>query len=120
MNIGPRRACRVKVKKNRGLQSLVARLAGAPAQRSLCPRRQGEGYRSRAAFKLLELDAEIPFSEKRRPGAGSGRGARRLEPGGGGKAARTVVAADVLAMEAIPGVTFFQADLTDAATSRRC
>ena len=51
------------------------------------------------------------------------KGAKVLDlgaaPGGWSQVAAargaTVVAADVLAMEAIPGVTFFQADLTDAA-----
>ena len=72
-----------------------------------------EGYRSRAAFKLLELDGKFHFLKS---------GARVLDlgsaPGGWSQVAAAkgaqVVAADVLEMEAIPGVTFFQADLTDA------
>ena len=72
-----------------------------------------EGYRSRAAFKLLDLDAKFHFLKK---------GARVLDlgsaPGGWSQVAAAkgaiVVAADVLEMEALPGVTFFQADLTDA------
>ena len=71
-----------------------------------------EGYRSRAAFKLLELDAKFHFLKK---------GARVLDlgsaPGGWSQVTAAkgahVVAADVLEMEAIPGVTFFRADLTD-------
>lgn len=71
-----------------------------------------EGYRSRAAFKLLELDAKFHFLKK---------GAQVLDlgaaPGGWSQVAAAkgahVVAADVLEMEAIPGVTFFQADLTE-------
>lgn len=71
-----------------------------------------EGYRSRAAFKLLELDAKFHLLKK---------GMRVLDlgaaPGGWSQVAAAkgahVVAADVLDMEAIPGVTFFQADLTD-------
>jgi 23S rRNA (uridine2552-2'-O)-methyltransferase len=61
---------------------------------------------------LLELDAKFHFLKK---------GARVLDlgaaPGGWSQVAAakgaTVVAADVLAMEAIAGVIFFQADLTD-------
>jgi 23S rRNA (uridine2552-2'-O)-methyltransferase len=74
---------------------------------------KGKGYRSRAAFKLVELDEKYRLLKK---------GARVLDlgaaPGGWSQVAAakgaTVVAADVLAIEPIPGVTFFQADLTDA------
>jgi len=74
-----------------------------------------EGWRSRAAFKLIELDKKFHFLRK---------GARVLDlgsaPGGwsqvAAKSGAVVVAADVLEMEAISGVTFFRADLTDAAT----
>jgi 23S rRNA (uridine2552-2'-O)-methyltransferase len=73
---------------------------------------RSKGFRSRAAFKLLELDEKFRFLKK---------GARVLDlgaaPGGwsqvAAKAGATVVAADVLEMEDIPGVTFFKADLTD-------
>jgi 23S rRNA (uridine2552-2'-O)-methyltransferase len=73
---------------------------------------KGAGYRSRAAFKIKELDERFHLLKK---------GARVLDlgaaPGGWSQVAvakgATVVAADVLAMEEIPGVIFFQADLTD-------
>ncbi|MGN6517604.1 MAG: RlmE family RNA methyltransferase [Rhizomicrobium sp.] len=74
-----------------------------------------KGYRSRAAFKLVELDSKFHFLKK---------GARILDlgaaPGGWSQVAAAragdtgkIVAADVLAMELIPGVEIFQADLTD-------
>jgi 23S rRNA (uridine2552-2'-O)-methyltransferase len=71
-----------------------------------------KGYRSRAAFKLLELDAKFHFLRK---------GAKVLDlgaaPGGWSQLASqrgaTVVAADILEMEPIPLVTFFQVDLAD-------
>ena len=74
-----------------------------------------EGWRSRAAFKLIELDKKFHVLRK---------GARVLDlgsaPGGwsqvAAKAGALVVAADVLEMEPITGVTFFQADLSDTAT----
>ena len=74
-----------------------------------------EGWRSRAAFKLIEMDKKFHFLHK---------GARVLDlgstPGGwsqvAAKSGALVVAADVLEMEPIAGVTFFQADLTDPAT----
>ena len=73
---------------------------------------KSKGYRSRAAFKLVELNEKFRFLKK---------GARVLDlgaaPGGWSQVAvqagAIVVAADVLEMEQIPGVTFFQADLTD-------
>jgi len=104
---------RVKVKKAGGLKQSsrqwLTRQLNDPYVRAA----RKEGYRSRAAFKLLELDAKFHFFKK---------GARVLDlgaaPGGWSQVAAAkgavVVAADVLAMEAIPGVTFFQADLTDA------
>ena len=102
----------VKVKKDRGrTQSSRAWL-----QRQLndpyVAAAKSKGYRSRAAFKLAELNEKFRFLKK---------GARVLDlgaaPGGwsqvAANAGATVVAADVLEMEQIPGVTFFQADLTD-------
>ena len=73
---------------------------------------RAKGYKSRAAFKLLELDEKFHFLKK---------GAKVLDlgaaPGGWSQVAAqkggTVVAADVLAMDQVPGVLFFQADLTD-------
>src|SRR5947208_9796554 len=102
----------VKVKKDRGR---------TPSSRAWLKRQlndpyvaaaRSKGFRSRAAFKLLELDEKFRFLKK---------GARVLDlgaaPGGwsqvAAKAGATVVAADVLEMEDIPGVTFFRADLTD-------
>jgi len=103
----------VKVKKDRGrTQSSRAWL-----QRQLndpyVAAAKSSGYRSRAAFKLVELDQKFRFLKK---------GARVLDlgaaPGGWSQVAAAkgaiVVAADVLEMEEIPGVTFFKADLTDA------
>ncbi|HWA88712.1 MAG TPA: RlmE family RNA methyltransferase [Rhizomicrobium sp.] len=75
-----------------------------------------EGWRSRAAFKLIELDEKFRFLK---------RGARVLDlgaaPGGWtqvavARAAGTVVGADILEMEPIPGATTLQLDLLDAAT----
>jgi 23S rRNA (uridine2552-2'-O)-methyltransferase len=103
----------VKVNKDRGrTQSSRAWL-----QRQLndpyVAKAKSAGYRSRAAFKLVELDEKFHFLKK---------GQRVLDlgsaPGGWSQVAATrgatVVAADVLVMDEIPGVTFFQADLTDA------
>jgi 23S rRNA (uridine2552-2'-O)-methyltransferase len=79
-----------------------------------------KGYRSRAAFKLLELDDKFHFLA---------RGARILDlgaaPGGWSQIARErvgpkgeVVATDILEMEPLDGVTFLHADLLDARTPK--
>jgi 23S rRNA (uridine2552-2'-O)-methyltransferase len=76
---------------------------------------KAKGYRSRAAFKIVELDSKFRLFKK---------GMRVLDlgaaPGGWSQVAATrvgdtgkVVAADVLEMEPIPGVEVFLADLTD-------
>lgn len=74
-----------------------------------------KGYRSRAAFKLVELDTQFHFLKK---------GARIIDlgaaPGGWSQVAADIVgptgriiAIDILEMEPLPGVQIFHADLTD-------
>ncbi|HVV64706.1 MAG TPA: RlmE family RNA methyltransferase [Rhizomicrobium sp.] len=80
-----------------------------------------EGFRSRAAFKLIELDDKFHFLKKgarvldlgAAPGGWSQVAARRAGPGA------TVVAADILAMEPLAGVAVLQCDLLDAETPAR-
>ena len=103
----------VKVKKDRGRTAASRAWLQRQLNDPYVAAARSKGYRSRAAFKLIELDERFHFLRK---------GAKVLDlgsaPGGWSQiaAARgaTVVAADVLDMEEIPGVTFFQADLTDA------
>ncbi|HXS05702.1 MAG TPA: RlmE family RNA methyltransferase [Rhizomicrobium sp.] len=103
---------RVKVKKKHGLKASSREWLTRQLNDPYVHAAKEKGYRSRAAFKLLELDAKFHFLRK---------GARVLDlgsaPGGWSQVAAakgaTVVAADVLEMEALPGVTFFKADLTD-------
>ena len=79
-------------------------------------RARREGFRSRAAFKLAEIDHKhhVLKSGARvldlgaAPGGWSQVAARRVGPRG------RVVAIDVLQMEAIPGVEFAQLDFLDA------
>ena len=102
----------VKVKKAKGRTASSRQWLQRQLNDPYVAAARGKGYRSRAAFKLAELDEKFRLLKK---------GARVLDlgaaPGGWSQVAAargaTVVAADVLAMEAIPGVTFFQADLTD-------
>jgi 23S rRNA (uridine2552-2'-O)-methyltransferase len=102
----------VKIKKSRGRTASSRQWLQRQLNDPYVAAAKGKGYRSRAAFKLVELDTKYRLLKK---------GARVLDlgaaPGGWSQVAvakgATVVAADVLAMEAIPGVTIFQADLTD-------
>jgi 23S rRNA (uridine2552-2'-O)-methyltransferase len=80
-------------------------------------RARADGYRARAAYKLLELDEKFHFLK---------RGARVIDlgaaPGGWAqvavkKGAGKVVGVDLLPMEPLAGATFFQLDLLDPATA---
>lgn len=79
---------------------------------------KSKGYRSRAAFKIIELDDKFHFFKK---------GARVLDlgaaPGGWSQIAAQrvgekgkVVATDILEMEPLDHVMFLQADMLDAGT----
>jgi 23S rRNA (uridine2552-2'-O)-methyltransferase len=81
-------------------------------------RARAEGYRARAAFKLIELDEQFHFLK---------RGARVIDlgaaPGGWAqvavqRGAKNVVGVDLLPIDPLPGAAFFQLDLLDATTPR--
>lgn len=112
---------RVKLRTARGRkvssQAWLARQLNDPYVRAA----KAEGYRSRAAFKLKELDGKFHFLKK---------GARVLDlgaaPGGWVQAALErigptghVVGADILEMEPIAGATLIVADLLAPETPAR-
>ncbi len=80
-----------------------------------------EGFRSRAAFKLAELDDKYRFLKKgarvldlgAAPGGWSQVAAKRVGEGG------RIVAADILETEPLAGVTVLQCDLLDPDTPAR-
>jgi 23S rRNA (uridine2552-2'-O)-methyltransferase len=84
-------------------------------------RAKREGYRSRAAFKLAEIDDKFHFLKNgarvvdlgAAPGGWSEIAVRRI--GAGGK----VVALDILEMKPIAGVEFINLDFLDAAAPDR-
>jgi 23S rRNA (uridine2552-2'-O)-methyltransferase len=102
----------VQVKKRRGRTASSREWLQRQLNDPYVAAARARGYRSRAAFKLLELDAKYRFLKK---------GAKVLDlgaaPGGWSQVAAqhgaAVVAADVLDMEQVPGVVFLVADLTD-------
>ncbi len=79
-------------------------------------RSKREGYRSRSAYKLIEIDerdrlfrpGQVVVDLGSAPGGWSQVAAKEVGAGG------TVVAIDLLPMEGIPGVTFVQGDFTGA------
>jgi 23S rRNA (uridine2552-2'-O)-methyltransferase len=107
---------RVKSAKGRSVSSTrwLSRQLNDPYVRAA----KAKGYRSRAAFKLIELDEKFHFLKK---------GARILDlgaaPGGWSQVAAArgakIVATDILEMEPIAGVEFIRADFLDAQTPRR-
>ncbi|MBL8511111.1 MAG: RlmE family RNA methyltransferase [Betaproteobacteria bacterium] len=78
-------------------------------------RAQAEGYRSRAVYKLLEIDSRerllttgsVVVDLGSAPGGWSQLAMQKVGPRG------KVIAIDLLPMEPIPGVTFIQADFSD-------
>lgn len=78
-------------------------------------RAKAEGWRSRAAFKLIEIDAKDKLLKPgmtvvdlgSAPGSWSQVAARRIKPNG------VLVALDLLEMEAIPDVTFIRGDFRE-------
>jgi 23S rRNA (uridine2552-2'-O)-methyltransferase len=85
---------------------------------------QKEGYRSRAAYKLKEIDealglvkpGDLVVDMGAAPGAWSQYLRRKLSPGGAavGQLDGTIVALDVLPMEPVEGVHFLQGDFREA------
>lgn len=84
-------------------------------------RAKAEGYRSRASYKLMEMDdkdrlirpGEIVVDLGATPGGWSQVAAQRQKGRG------WVVALDLLEMDPLPGVDFFQGDFRDEAVLQR-
>ncbi len=116
---GPSRGVHVTLKtalgRTTGQQKWLQRQLNDPYVRAA----QEQGWRSRAAFKLLELDERFHLIR---------RGARVVDlgaaPGGWSqvavkKGARQVVGIDLLPIEPIAGATLIQGDFTDEAMDAR-
>lgn len=116
---GSGRALKVRVKRTKG-RSLSSKLW---LERQLndpyVARAKREGYRSRAAYKLLEIDDKHCFLKPgatvvdlgAAPGGWSQVAAKRV---GAAERKGQVVAIDILPMDDIPGVDFLHLDFFDA------
>jgi 23S rRNA (uridine2552-2'-O)-methyltransferase len=112
---------RVKSGKNRSLSSKLwlERQLNDP----YVARAKREGYRSRAAFKLAEIDDKAKVLKKgarvidlgAAPGGWSQVAAKRV----GAPSQGRVVAIDILPMDALPGVEFVQLDFLDPAAPEK-
>ncbi|MGH6872965.1 MAG: RlmE family RNA methyltransferase [Rhizomicrobium sp.] len=109
---------RVRVKSTRGRKDSSRRWLERQLNDPYVRAAKTKGYRSRAAFKLVELDEKFRFLKP---------GARILDlgaaPGGWTQvavaragSAGIVVGADILEMEPLAGAKLFRADLLDPAT----
>jgi 23S rRNA (uridine2552-2'-O)-methyltransferase len=113
------RVSRVRVKTAKGRKASSTHWLERQLNDPYVAEAKAKGYRSRAAFKLIELDSKFHFLK---------RGGRVLDlgaaPGGWSQVAAArvgregrVVASDILEMEPLAGVEIFKVDLTDAETS---
>lgn len=120
---GPR-ALKTRIKKKSGLKNSSRRWLERHMNDPYVHRSKAEGFRSRAAFKLIEIDDRYKILKPgtrvidlgAAPGGWSQVAARRI---GSTDAAPTVVAIDYLDMDAVPGVAFLKMDfLEDDAPER--
>ena len=113
-----RRDLKVRVKTARGRKLSSARWLQRQLNDPYVAEAKKLGYRSRAAFKLIELDDKIRFLRRGQavldlgaaPGGWSQVARARVGPSG------TVVAVDIRPMDPVPDVDFIEADITDPDT----
>jgi 23S rRNA (uridine2552-2'-O)-methyltransferase len=116
MKTVPGRGAYVRLKKAKGRKESSRRWIERQLNDPYVREAKAKGYRSRAAFKLMELDDKFHFLKS---------GARVLDlgaaPGGWSQVAAkrvgakgTVVAADLLDITPVPGVTVLKLDLSNA------
>jgi 23S rRNA (uridine2552-2'-O)-methyltransferase len=120
---GGGRALKVRVKGGKGRSVSSKRWLQRQLNDPYVARARREGYRSRAAFKLGEIDDRAHFLKPgarvvdlgAAPGGWSQVAARRV----GAPQQGRVVAIDILPMDPLPGVEFAQLDFLDAAAPDR-
>jgi len=118
MNRPTGRDLKVRVKTGKGRTLAQKRWLERQLNDPYVARAKREGYRSRAAYKLIEIDDKHHILKPgakvidlgAAPGGWSQVAAKRVKAGEGGR----VVAIDLLEMEPIPQVDFAQLDFLDA------
>lgn len=105
---------RVRVRTSRGRTPQSNRWLERQLNDPYVRKAKSEGYRSRAAYKLIELDERFVLVRKARRVVDLG-----IAPGGWAQVVRklspsaTIVGIDLLPVDPIDGVTIFQLDFTD-------
>ncbi len=120
---GGGRALKVRVKSGKGRSVSSKRWLQRQLNDPYVARARREGYRSRAAFKLSDIDDKANFLRKgarvvdlgAAPGGWSQVAAKRV----GAPEQGRVVAIDILPMDTVPGVEFARLDFLDAAAPGR-
>ena len=117
------RALKVRVKSGRGRKLSSKLWLERQLNDPYVARAKREGLRSRAAYKLMEIDDKARLLKRgarvidlgAAPGGWSQAAAKRVGAPGQGR----VVAIDLLAMEPVAGVDFAQIDFLDAAAPEK-
>jgi 23S rRNA (uridine2552-2'-O)-methyltransferase len=115
----PRKGGRVRVKSGKGRTVSSKRWLERQLNDPYVERAKHDGFRSRAAFKLTEIDDKHHFLKPgarvvdlgAAPGGWSQVAAKRV---GAAEGRGRVVAIDILDMAAVPGVEFIRLDFLDA------
>ncbi|MFK7868383.1 MAG: RlmE family RNA methyltransferase [Roseobacter sp.] len=117
------RDLKVKVKSARGRKLSSTRWLQRQLNDPYVKRAKAEGYRGRAAYKILELDDKYRFLVPGArvvdlgcaPGGWSQVAVKRVNALGerSGKAQGTVLGVDLQEMETLPGAVFYQLDFMD-------
>jgi 23S rRNA (uridine2552-2'-O)-methyltransferase len=117
------RDLKVRVKTGKGRTLAQKRWLERQLNDPYVARAKREGFRSRAAFKLIEIDDKHKFLKPggkvidlgAAPGGWSQVAAQRVKAGEGGR----VVGIDLLEMDTVPNVEFIQMDFLDANAPER-
>lgn len=117
---GGQRSLHVRVKTARGRTTSSQRWLERQLNDPYVARAKAEGFRSRAAFKLLEIDEKFKILKPGQrivdlgaaPGGWSQVAARRI---GLGRGRARIVGIDLLPVEPMPGAEFVQMDFLDEA-----
>lgn len=110
-----RKGLSVRIKTGKGRKTSSSRWLQRQLNDPYVREAERMGYRSRAAFKLLEIDEKLHLIKSGMTVVDLGAAPGGWSQVAAQKKAAKVVAIDLLAMDEMPGVTFFQMDFMDDA-----